>query len=677
MTSSLNYQDVHLSEYLIKNNKLQLDSIKTNIENIKISYNNIFNSNYFIKYIEEFSNDINENIENFLKFFKSIDNSSSLNNINNYIKLYESLKKKIDNYFGKTINQNIQKIYEINENLRKNINDMIEFMPPSANNSSDSYINLKMEESCKESYKNENDSKYNDFYEDEGNKKYILDSEENKSIKCYEHVNEKGEYYCTHCEKIYCKNCNTKFLFNITDHKLIEVNEVIIEQEKEKTDFIESLVTMFKEYILKCNYIVENRKDEYIGELFKAKLQYPKIEKENEHIFKYQMEFLNKINQCENSLKGKNDTMMSINNNTISDYFSKNLMDNLNDILGNMILIDKNSLEEIDNHYYVNEKYIKKKNGDSHIEKDEGINEENEYEDNEDNEDNYNINNQLNNKFINIINLIKENKKYFDTKKINKILHNIIKIISKTLEIDKANIFLLFNDKRTFINHFIKGEEFSKLSPKNIRLKYKNEDFLYQYKLLIDFFLIKQCEIPKNYINNKYNFITPNLSLNTRRGTEIYNPPYGWFGVGLDMKGKYEINDDNWLNKKDKSSEWGIAYYFLPKNLKYDDTPNFLKEIIVKNKIIIDESFQIKFHYHNKRVNDKMQRIGKGYYLSPNINIAEKYTSYILFNNKKYKIVLMAKVLIKSIKEPYDGDFWIIPKKEYIRFYKILFKEFI
>ena len=78
----------------------------------------------------------------------------------------------------------------------------------------------------------------------------------------------------------------------------------------------------------------------------------------------------------------------------------------------------------------------------------------------------------------------------------------------------------------------------------------------------------------------------------------------------------------------------------------------------------------------NKRIKGKkMQRIGTGYYLSNDINIAEKYTGIISFRKRKYKILLMAKVLIESIKEPDDGTFWIITKKEDIRIYKILFKE--
>ena len=98
----------------------------------------------------------------------------------------------------------------------------------------------------------------------------------------------------------------------------------------------------------------------------------------------------------------------------------------------------------------------------------------------------------------------------------------------------------------------------------------------------------------------------------------------------------------------------------------------------MNNNLYLNEHFQIKLDYFNKRNNGKKtQRIGKGYYICSDINIAEKNTEYIIFNNKKYKILLMAKVLINSIKEPDDGSFWIIKNKEDIRIYRILLKELL
>ena len=498
------------------------------------------------------------------------------------------------------------------------------------------------------------------------------------------HPEEKGVFYSEHSGRIFCKKCEKDFLLNfIEENNLKKIDGLIVKNEKEKCEFIESTTNLFKKFILKCNFIIDNKKDKCINTMsIKQKFEYPKIEKENEEIFESQIEFLKKINDCENILIGSNETQISINNSTLTDNFSKKFINNLNDILGEWELVHRNNFEKIDkdyeNQYIINEKCEKNKDGtivNNDVDEDEGEEDEDLNGDNEE-EDNFNINELLNQKFKNIVNLINKNKNKSNFA-IETILYNMIKTICKVLKIDKSRIFLLFKDKRAFINHFIKSEEFEKMSPKNIRLNYKNINFLYQYKLIIDYFLIKQCKIPRKYINYKYNFITPNLSLNIIRGTEIYNPPFGWFGVGLDIKGKFDINDDNWLNKNDISSEWANAYLFLPNKLKFEELVKMLNDIIVNNKLNLDKQFQIKFHSYNKRVINKKQKIGAGYYLTPNIDIAEKYTSDILFNKKKYKIVLMAKVLIKSIKEPDDGDFWIFQEKNIkdIRVYKILFKE--
>ena len=60
--------------------------------------------------------------------------------------------------------------------------------------------------------------------------------------------------------------------------------------------------------------------------------------------------------------------------------------------------------------------------------------------------------------------------------------------------------------------------------------------------------------------------------------------------------------------------------------------------------------------------------------MTPNIKVAEKYTQTISFNNKKYKVLLMAKVKISEIQEPKGSKFWILNNDD-IRIYRVLFKE--
>ena len=59
--------------------------------------------------------------------------------------------------------------------------------------------------------------------------------------------------------------------------------------------------------------------------------------------------------------------------------------------------------------------------------------------------------------------------------------------------------------------------------------------------------------------------------------------------------------------------------------------------------------------------------------MTPYIKIAEKYTQNITFSNKKYKVLLMAKVKIDKIREPKGTNFWVLDDED-IRIYRILFK---
>ena len=86
------------------------------------------------------------------------------------------------------------------------------------------------------------------------------------------------------------------------------------------------------------------------------------------------------------------------------------------------------------------------------------------------------------------------------------------------------------------------------------------------------------------------------------------------------------------------------------------------------------EKNKFKRYDNDKRHNGK--KIGEGIYLTPDINIADKFSGKISINNKRYKVVLMAKVLISKIREPENFNFWILNKED-IRFYRILVKEAI
>ena len=225
------------------------------------------------------------------------------------------------------------------------------------------------------------------------------------------------------------------------------------------------------------------------------------------------------------------------------------------------------------------------------------------------------------------------------------------------------------NNKRIFIDNFIKSDIFLKLPLSKIRINYPHLPKLYEFKLLIDGLIRSNCNIPIEKLNNKYNFIIPNSSLSEKRGNEIYHPPYGWIGIGLNISIIY--GNEDWIKLNDEKSEWVIAYYGFGKKLTSNEIMQKLYDIIINNNLDKNDNIQSKCHCKDRRHSTK---VGTGIYMSNYIDIAEQFSGIIYFNNKKYKIALMARVLEKKIKEPEDKSYWILNNKD-IRFYRILLKE--
>ena len=162
-----------------------------------------------------------------------------------------------------------------------------------------------------------------------------------------------------------------------------------------------------------------------------------------------------------------------------------------------------------------------------------------------------------------------------------------------------------------------------------------------------------------DYKGNSKNF---NTSQNTKRGTEKYDPPYGYTGIGRNVIDKYESNE--WLINKSKSSEWAIAYHPI-----FDEKS--IRKIFVEG--LKPGKSQEFFGQKDKRHPGKT--IKNGIYLFPDIKTAEDKANIIHFNKKYYKFILMAKVKINEISEPENVNYWIL-NEENVRVYRLLIKEF-
>ena len=269
---------------------------------------------------------------------------------------------------------------------------------------------------------------------------------------------------------------------------------------------------------------------------------------------------------------------------------------------------------------------------------------------------------KFNEKLFYFINIITPDNEYLSTEELKQIYNKI----TKKLSFQKNYLLLL---KNFSIDNIIKSEHFEKLTLKHIN-EYPIFSKFYEIKLLKNNLLIEKYKIDQKYFDNRGNFLVPNSRNNIFRGKELYDPPYGWIGIGLKVLGKYK-DGNNWLEDISNNSEWAIAYRGIGynKDNKSGKIFNFLKYFILKDFNIVINSFQSKLNdiRHGGEVKD-------GIYLTPYINIAEKYTDCISFNNQKYKVLLMAKVKIDKIREPEGSNFWVLNNED-IRIYRVLLKK--
>ena len=307
---------------------------------------------------------------------------------------------------------------------------------------------------------------------------------------------------------------------------------------------------------------------------------------------------------------------------------------------------DTYNYEEDDEEYFVNEIYIPNRPKKNPIS----------------NQKNKNTNifnfEKIKRNLIYFINIISKDNKYFNNDEIK----SISDAISKYLSLQNNNLFIIQNSR---INEFIKSSNFEDISLDNIKFQPISSKF-YELKSLKNELLIKEYHFKKNLFDNSGNFLSPNSRQNIFRGKERYDPPYNWIGIGLNVIGKYE--DDKWLNDISDKSEWAIAYRGIGTNISSNDVKIYLRYFIEKGLNIAKSSSKSKSN--DKR---RWKKVGEGIYMTPYIKIAEKYTQNITFNNKKYKVLLMAKVKIDKIREPKGTNFWVLDDED-IRIYRILFK---
>ena len=213
----------------------------------------------------------------------------------------------------------------------------------------------------------------------------------------------------------------------------------------------------------------------------------------------------------------------------------------------------------------------------------------------------------------------------------------------------------------------------------NILKKLENE---FKELASIKNYFLDYCKF-KNLFDSRGDLLIPNTTKILKRGSEDYNPPYGWIGVGLYVSRKYEGNEEdkngNWLFYK-IGSKWANAYLgFNQENssnnkiiIKPENINKYLHDLVTKDEML--ELFERKVDFDDTR--HWLKKYKKGIYVYSKIENVEKDACEVTIGNTKYKIILMVKVKIDEISQPKNEDVWVLDKK-FIRVYRILLKQII
>ncbi|CAI2163135.1 591_t:CDS:2 [Funneliformis geosporum] len=165
-----------------------------------------------------------------------------------------------------------------------------------------------------------------------------------------------------------------------------------------------------------------------------------------------------------------------------------------------------------------------------------------------------------------------------------------------------------------------------------------------------DFYVIKE-----DFLDRKYDYDFTNMKdegITFIRGNILYDRPYGWKRIALNVSGKYG-SDDKWLGCVGNSSdEWPVSYHGTNKD--------FADSIADKGYLL---SKGKRFAY------------GKGIYSSPKIEVAEDpYAVEFDHSGAKYKIVFQNRVNPAGLVK-HNHVIWVTPDEKNIRPYGLCIKK--
>lgn len=259
----------------------------------------------------------------------------------------------------------------------------------------------------------------------------------------------------------------------------------------------------------------------------------------------------------------------------------------------------------------------------------------------------------------------------------NNFIKNLKTKIAKKINIKEENLIMQnFHDDSIAIHIYPLYSSYE--TEKSLKSLINDREF--QITKIVEKPLLDALEIsPKifNPLGDRYT----GWGKNEKRGGEDYIPPGDdWFGIGLNVMGKYDNGNNSWIDYKNLEGEFAIAY------LGFN---NFLNNNAhISNKLNVNNLTQNLFEIREKKlyINQKNQRdksffkgkCGDGICVFQNLQDAENFAGIIDINQKMViKIVFMCRVNTNKVRQPKNySKFWIVnPTPDEIRPYRILIKK--
>jgi len=239
------------------------------------------------------------------------------------------------------------------------------------------------------------------------------------------------------------------------------------------------------------------------------------------------------------------------------------------------------------------------------------------------------------------------------------------------LDIHNTNVTTRFTFSNSFAhNNYLKNEPFTKM----VNNQSFDEDFggitIKNYRKLA---LFEECHVSENMLNPKYNR-TYNYNFKDDRGTLPYYPPLNWTRYGMNIAYFGFKDEDDWIQMNKNPNEWAVAYH----GLRHDPIKTvdlIMNQSHGKLKTGSGNVWESSTNINKLDIEGFGKPCGKGVYCSPNIEIADSYSTEVQYDNntKKAKIAFMCRVNPKELKIPQDSNnFYIVTSSENIRPYGFL-----